>query len=158
MRADYERARAAHESGQAAARSARTVPELERLQPTLDDGRYYLACIVARRDGKEVPSRRDPCFFDPRHGPAATDVLWTAPGSTQERVAACSSDAARLSEGGEPEFRLVRVGDRWVPWHAVGGSLGAVAERHALAARLTGTRSPRGNTAGASLDPLGPLS
>ena len=38
----------------------------------------------------------------------------------------CAADARRLAAGEEPLVRMVRVGDRWVPWHRSGGMAGAV--------------------------------
>ena len=40
----------------------------------LEDGRFALACVEARLDGRPLPERRPPCFVDPRHGPSVEDV------------------------------------------------------------------------------------
>ena len=42
-------------------------------------------------------------------------------------IAICAADGRRLAAGEEPLVRMVRVGDRWVPWHE-SGSMGRLAE------------------------------
>jgi hypothetical protein len=54
------------------------------------------------------------------------DVEWTPPGGTPRSIAVCAADARRLAAGEAPLERLVRVGDRWVPWHLSSGTSGAV--------------------------------
>jgi hypothetical protein len=54
------------------------------------------------------------------------DVEWTPPGGTPRTIGVCAADARRLGAGEEPLVRLVRVGDRWVPWHQVSGVDGAI--------------------------------
>lgn len=64
-----------------------------------------------------------PCFFDPRHGPAEVDATWSpSPGATWS-VPSCRADADLVAGGVAPGVRLVRVGDRWVPWFAAGPAL-----------------------------------
>ena len=93
---------------------------------TLADARYHRAAVLALRDGEPLPQRREPCFFDPRHGPAMQDVDWAPPGGTARSVAVCAADARRLPAGEQPLERLVRIGDRWVPWHLTGGVVGTI--------------------------------
>jgi hypothetical protein len=50
------------------------------------------------------------------------DVEWSPPGGAPRTIAVCAADARRLTAGEAPLERLVRVGDRWVPWHVVGGA------------------------------------
>jgi hypothetical protein len=140
--ADHDRARAAYEAVRTAAQSAQTVRDLVALEPALHEGRFHLACALALREGTDVPSRRDPCFFNPQHGPAATDVLWAAPGEEQKRVAACRADATKISEGTQPDMRLVRVGDRWVPWYAT-GSAAWISPHRAAASRGYASRADK---------------
>src|SRR3712207_90425 len=54
--------------------------EISRVVDVLSAGRFALARVAARLAGGSLPESRTPCFFDPRHGPAMTDVLWTRPG------------------------------------------------------------------------------
>lgn len=109
-------------------RTATTAADLVAATQLAEDARYHRACVLALRDGEELPTRREPCFFDPRHGPSTTDVLWTPPGGVERTVAVCASDARRLAGDEAPEVRLVRVGSRYVPWHEV-GSLDEVMSR-----------------------------
>jgi ketosteroid isomerase-like protein len=122
MRADYQRALDLYEEAKSALRGAEAAPAVVAavvaIAETLDEGRFRLACVLAARDGVELPTRRDPCFFNPQHGPAAADVAWTPPGGVERKVPVCRSDANRLAQGDQPDIRLVRVGDRYVPWYA----------------------------------------
>src|SRR6476619_3270943 len=75
-----------------------------------------MACVRARVAGEPLPTRRPPCFFDPRHGLSVADVSWTPPGGTQREVPACALDAERVRAGAEPDVRQVMVGSRRVPY------------------------------------------
>jgi hypothetical protein len=86
---------------------------------TLTDGRYALACARARTGGEPPPERRTPCFFNPQHGPAARDVVWTPRNGATRKVPACAQDAARVQAGEDPPVRMVRYGEQQVPaWEA----------------------------------------
>jgi hypothetical protein len=41
-------------------------------------------------------------------------------------IAICAADARRLAANEDPLVRMVRIGDRWVPWHQANGISGAV--------------------------------
>ena len=85
----------------------------------LEDGRYAVACVRARREGKPLPARRPPCFFNPSHGPSTVDVDWAPPGGQQRRIPVCGADADRLEQGAEPDVRTVPQGAGRVPyWNA----------------------------------------
>lgn len=140
MRADYQRALDLYEESKTSLREAEDLAAVLAIEKILDDGRFRLACVLAARDGVEPPQRREPCFFNPQHGPAAADVAWTPPGGVEREVAVCRSDARRIEGGDEPEVRLVRMGDRYVPWYAVaaatpgssvGGTIAALSGRRA---------------------------
>ena len=100
--------------------------EVVAVEQVVADSRYHRAAVIAVRDGEPLPERREPCFFDPRHGPAMQDVEWAPPGGTSRAVPVCAADARRLAAGEAPLERLVRVGDRWVPWHLSSGTGGAI--------------------------------
>jgi hypothetical protein len=95
--------------------------EVSRVVDVLAGGRYAVACVRARSSGESVPELRVPCFFDPRHGPSVTDVVWTSPGRGTRSVPACAPDAARVRRREEPELRTVRLGGRRVPYWEAGG-------------------------------------
>lgn len=119
-REDYQRALDAYEQAKtqlAAAESATQVSEVTRV---LARGRWSHACVLAVRDGAPRPVRHEPCFFDPAHGPADHDVEWAPPGGVPRVVPVCFRDLERLTAGEQPEVRLVRLGNRRVPWFASG--------------------------------------
>lgn len=95
MRADYESVLDAYE--QAKARLAASVggADITEVTRTLADGRFAHACVLAGRDATPRPSRREPCFFIPAHGPAHHDVEWAPPGvcpATYPSASVTSSD------------------------------------------------------------------
>ncbi len=117
MQGDYQRALDLYETAKSSLEAATTVEDVADVDTLLTDGRFHLACILARRDGVELPTRRESCFFNPQHGPGVTDVTWAPPNGVARTVAVCGSDARRLEAGEAPIVRLVRVGDRYVNWH-----------------------------------------
>ena len=122
----YREALDCYEHAKEQLRTAEAVDDLLATTQLTEDSRYHRASVLALRDGEELPARREPCFFDPRHGPSTTDVSWAPPGGVERTVPVCASDARRLAGGEEPEVRLVRVGDRYVPAYQVGDVAGLV--------------------------------
>jgi hypothetical protein len=116
QRADYQRALDAYESAKAAADRMAQPEDVKHVTEILEDGRYAMACVRARVAGDPLPTRRPPCFFDPRHGMSVEDVPYTPPGGTQRDVPACALDAERVRAGAEPDIRKVMVGSRRVPY------------------------------------------
>ncbi|MGH3331433.1 MAG: hypothetical protein ACRDPJ_09020 [Nocardioidaceae bacterium] len=119
-RREYQTALDAYESAKQAVDRISSPDQISRVVDTLSTGRYALACVLARAEGRPVPERRTPCFFNPQHGPGTTDVLWTRPGRGTRTVPACAQDAARQEAGEQPEVRLVRIGSRRVPYWEAG--------------------------------------
>ncbi|MFC9859133.1 MULTISPECIES: hypothetical protein [unclassified Streptomyces] len=125
MRADYERALDSYESAKTKMEHAQHPSDVRPVTQSLEDGRYSLAVLEARRTGKPVPARRPPCFFDPRHGPSVADVLWTPSGGAAREVPVCGADEVRLREGEDPMSRTVDVGDgRRRPYWEAGPAYG----------------------------------
>ncbi|MCK7625680.1 hypothetical protein MUU72_21690 [Streptomyces sp. RS10V-4] len=132
MRADYARALDAYEEAKSAMAAARHPGDVRAVTSRLEEGRFALATLAARRAGRPLPERRLPCFFDPRHGPSVTDAVWAPPGGAERTVPVCAADRARLDDGREPLARTVRTpyGDRpywdagpaYAPW--AGGYFG----------------------------------
>lgn len=113
--------------------AADSVADVEALDQTLQQARWELAAVRSLVAGEPVPPRRGPCFFNPQHGPALTTLEWTPPGGTARTVEVCRNDELRLSTGADPEHRVVRVGDRHVPWWQAAGEGGAFsAAQHTL--------------------------
>jgi hypothetical protein len=113
---DYERGLALYERADRDLDRARRVEDLEPVSAAIEEGRWLLASARARLEGRELPERRPPCFFDPRHGPSTRDVEWTPPWGAQRLVPACEADAQRVEQGLEPASREVLVGGRRTPY------------------------------------------
>lgn len=107
MRADYERSLDAYEKAKTFMADARRPEDVRGVTQALEDGRFSLALLAARREGRPLPERRPPCFFDPRHGPSVADVTWTPQGGATREVPVCAADRARLSDGRDPMIREV---------------------------------------------------
>lgn len=113
---DYQRALDAYESAKVASTQITAPEQVKHVTEILEDGRYAMACVRARVEGKPLPTRRPPCFFDPRHGLSVADVSWVPPGGAQRDVPACALDAERVRAGAEPDVRKVMVGAQRVPY------------------------------------------
>ena len=107
MRADYERALDAYEQAKSYMAAATKPEDVRSVTQALEDGRFSLAQLAARREGRPLPERRAPCFFDPRHGPSVADATWTPSGGAPREVPVCAADQARLADGRDPMIREV---------------------------------------------------
>ncbi|MGC9498745.1 hypothetical protein [Streptomyces sp. WG7] len=107
MRTDYAHALDAYEQAKTFMADARGPEDVRAVTQALEDGRFSLAQLSARREGRALPERRPPCFFDPRHGPSVADVTWTPPGGATRQVPVCAADRTRLSDGRDPMIREV---------------------------------------------------
>lgn len=112
--AEWQRALDAYENAKSALENAATPEDLQWVTRALDDGRFALASLQARRDGRELPNRRGPCFFDQRHGISVQDSSWSPPGGAPRDVPVCAACATRIADGVSPEARTVptAAGDR----------------------------------------------
>ncbi|NUS08458.1 MAG: hypothetical protein HOV97_38535 [Nonomuraea sp.] len=124
MRADYERALDAYEQAKSAMAAAHRPEDVRTVTQALEDGRFSLAQLAARREGRPLPERRPPCFFDPRHGPSVTDATWTPPGGAAREVPVCAADATRLADGRDPVVREVDTDDGRRPYWDAGPAYG----------------------------------
>lgn len=129
----YRRALDHYERAKELLGSSGSVDDVLAIDQVVATARYHRAAVLAIRDGEPLPERREPCFFDPRHGPSTQDVEWSPPGGIARTIGVCAADARRLSAGEEPLVRMVRVGDRWVPWHEAGGITAIATSRGAVA-------------------------
>ncbi|HEX5917890.1 MAG TPA: hypothetical protein VFY76_08555 [Nocardioides sp.] len=114
--ADYERALDAYEVAKIAGDALTEPDDVRHLTETIEDGRYAIACVRARVSGEPLPTRRPPCFFDPRHGLSVADVPYTPADGTERQVPACALDTQRIHAGAEPDTRKVPVGSSRVPY------------------------------------------
>ncbi len=95
------------------------VEDMEGVASLLEEGRYAMTAAKARLDGREVPERSPPCFFDPRHGPSAGEAEWAPPGGSPRPVPVCAADLQRIGDGLDPQARNVTVNGHEVPyWNA----------------------------------------
>ncbi len=114
--ADYQRALDSYESAKTAADAITRPEQVRDVTEILDDGRYAIACVQARVAGDPLPTRRPPCFFDPRHGLSVAEVPFAPGGGAERQVPACALDAERVRAGADPDVRQVMVGTRRVPY------------------------------------------
>jgi hypothetical protein len=119
-RADYQRALDSYEAAKTASDRLERPDDVRHVTEIIEDGRYAIACVRARVAGDPLPTRRPPCFFDPRHGLSVDDVEWTPPGGTTRAVPACALDAERGRAGAEPDSRQVMVGAQRMPYYQGG--------------------------------------
>ncbi len=124
MRADYAHALDGYDQAKEAMATARHPRDVQAVTRALEDGRFALATLEARRSGEPLPERRPPCFFDPRHGPSATDVQWAPPGGAARTVPVCAADATRLADGMEPMSREVDTAQGRRPYWDAGPMYG----------------------------------
>ncbi|MFC8712458.1 hypothetical protein ACFUCQ_21410 [Streptomyces sp. NPDC057197] len=124
MRADYERALDAYEQAKQSMAAARGPEDVRAVTHALEDGRFSLALLAARREHRPLPERRPPCFFDPRHGPSVTDATWTPPGGAPRQVPVCAADATRLADGRDPVVRQVDTDQGRRPYWDAGPAYG----------------------------------
>lgn len=116
MRQDYERALDAYENAKSSLDAVRQPDEIRHVTEILEDGRYAVACVKARVEGRPLPQKRPPCFFNPAHGPSSQNVDWAPPGGSVRSVPACPADAERVLAGADPYIRTVQVGAQRVPY------------------------------------------
>lgn len=79
-------------------------------------GRYRLSAVRACLNRTSAPEQKQPCFFDPAHGPAERLVAWTPPGRDPRTVPVCPADADLVEADGQPMPRNVVVGDDVIPY------------------------------------------
>ena len=119
-RKDFDDAFAAYERAKDALETAQGPDDLQWVTRSLDDGRFSLARLQARQSGKELPSRRPPCFFDQRHGLSVSDAVWAPPGGAERDVPVCAACEATLADGRDPQPRMVPTADGQRPYYDAG--------------------------------------
>ncbi|MFI9294776.1 hypothetical protein [Streptomyces gardneri] len=123
-RGDYERALDSYDKAKSLMASAAHPHDVRGVTQALDDGRFSLALLAARRESRPLPERRAPCFFDPRHGLSTEDRTWTPAGSAARQVPVCAADAARLDDGLDPLARTVDTDAGRRPYWEAGPAYG----------------------------------
>lgn len=125
-RQEFDDALASYERAKQALDAAAHPDDLQWVSKSIDDGRFALAKLEARRGGAPIPERRPPCFFDQRHGLSTGEKSWAPPGGAAREVPVCAACAARLEDGLDPQARLVETpsgqrpyyegGPEYAPW------------------------------------------
>ena len=126
-KADYDHAVARYAEAEQQWELAGTPEDLAPVGAALEEGRWAMASAKARFAGEPPPERRPPCFFDPRHGPSARDVMWSPPFGEPREVPACEADAQRVDRGDEPRAREVEWHGQRVPYWNAGPAYGPFA-------------------------------
>lgn len=124
MRRDYEQGLDSYERAKQIMASVRYPHEVTGVTQALEDGRFALAALDARRQGRPLPERRSPCFFDPRHGPSTEDASWAPAGGAPRTVPVCAADAVRLRDGLDPAVRTVDTERGPRPYYDAGPAYG----------------------------------
>ncbi|MGW6686122.1 hypothetical protein [Streptomyces sp. NPDC054961] len=124
MRADYEKGLDSYEQAKQIMASVQHPEEVKGVTQALEDGRYALARLDARRQGRPLPERRAPCFLDPRHGPSTEDATWAPAGGAARTVPVCAADAVRLRDGQDPAVRTVDTEHGPRPYYDAGPAYG----------------------------------
>ncbi|MCQ9369079.1 hypothetical protein NQ036_12610 [Brevibacterium sp. 91QC2O2] len=110
-RQDYKRALEAYDTAKNTLEAVQRPEDIAHVTQALEDGRYAASCVRARVEGRPLPVRRPPCFFNPQHGPSVEDVDWAPAGGRLRPVPVCAADAERLAVGAEPAVRKVPGAD-----------------------------------------------
>ena len=84
--ADYQRALDSYELAKFAGDSITQPEDIRHVTQIIEDGRYAIACVRSRVEGVALPTRRPPCFFDPRHGLSVADVPYVPPDGVERDV------------------------------------------------------------------------
>jgi hypothetical protein len=82
-----------------------SLAEVLHVHSELREAWFHLARSDAFAYDEIPPSSSEPCWFDPRHGPATTEVEWLDVGV----VRACRDDADRLAAGLAPQRRVLTL-------------------------------------------------
>jgi hypothetical protein len=114
---DYTRAYESFQQAVEAFERAESPDDFAPVSTALEAARYSMTLARARFEGREIPQRRPPCFFDTRHGPSVDDVGWMPEGGPPRPVPACESCMWSIANGVEPAARQVTAGGRRMPFY-----------------------------------------
>ena len=116
MQADYTRALDAYDNAKDSLEAVQSPAEIRNVTEILEDGRYSIACVKASVNGRPLPQKLPPCFFDPAHGPSVKNVSWAPAGGAVRDVPACTACSQRVAIGAQPNYRMVMNGSQRVPY------------------------------------------
>jgi hypothetical protein len=92
------------------------------VQATICQAFVHLARSDAIVRGEELPTRTDPCAFNPQHGPAVTEAEWAPIGGTPSTYACCRQDADLIAAGLAPRRRTIKLDVGEVTWDELGST------------------------------------
>ena len=124
----YGRALEHYEQAKDVVRTSTTVADVFAVEQVVADARYHRAAVLALRAGDPLPQRREPCFFDPRHGPSMRDMQW-APRPASCARWPCAPPTPAGSRAASPQRSGWCGWRRYVPSHEAGG-IEAVVDRY----------------------------
>ncbi|MFE6056645.1 hypothetical protein ACFQ6N_38390 [Kitasatospora sp. NPDC056446] len=124
QRTDYTHALDSYEKSKRLMDEAKRPDDVKPVTEAIEDGRFALATLDARRAKRPLPERRPPCFMDPRHGPSVKDVDWSPDGGAARTVPVCQADADRLAAGLDPAIRTVDTDHGPQPYWNAGPAYG----------------------------------
>ncbi|WP_256173025.1 hypothetical protein [Brevibacterium sp. HMSC22B09] len=110
-RQDYQKAISSYDLAKDLLSKVTRPEDIRHVTEALEDGRYAASCVRARVEGKPLPTRRPPCFFNPQHGPSVEDIDWAPAGGQPRPIPVCAADAERVAVGAEPSVRKVMLAD-----------------------------------------------
>ena len=114
---DYTRAYESFQQAVEAFERAEGPNDFAAVSTALEAGRYYMTVARARFEGREIPQRRPPCFFDTRHGPSVDDVGWIPRSGPPRPVPACGTCMWSIANSTEPPAREVVSAGRKMPFY-----------------------------------------
>lgn len=129
---EWKAAAGLYAAGRAALREVASLADVLAVHTTLREAWFHLARAEALAFDEEPPATSTPCFFNPQHGPAVTEVAWAPIGQEPGPVPVCQADADRIAHGYAPHLRRLRLTaftdqtdnspvQRWLELHARGG-------------------------------------
>lgn len=120
----YEKAVNAYDHATQRLERTTDIEQVRGIAQRLSDARYEMVAAKAVMKGEEVPERRAPCFFDPRHGPSIKDASYTPVRGSGRDVPVCGACSTRIEDGQQPDPRMIDVNGRNVPYYDAPGQYG----------------------------------
>ncbi len=113
-RDEYELAATCFAAAEQAYDSIHEPEDVQAVTAAVEEGRFHAACAHAHLERRSVPVHRQPCFFDPAHGPGVENIAWSPPNGDPRTVPVCADCASLVIEDVQPEPRRVVVGEHVV--------------------------------------------
>lgn len=115
-RGHLDKATATYERAERGFDAAKHFEDFAAVTAEIGRGRFQLSEVRARLAHTSAAEQKQPCFFDPAHGPAERLVAWTPPGGEPRTVPVCAADAELVEGDAQPVPRNVVVGNDVLPY------------------------------------------